>query len=98
MQEQDETRKQRLELMLEVQKEAVVAAALASEISFATHLVHCAMHCFSHTFLESKSSLVCLLAPVDPSQPGKSEMAVLAAKYTQVYSSHPQLPLTHLDV
>lgn len=39
MQEQDETRKQQLEMRLEIQKEAVVAAALAGELTLSADLM-----------------------------------------------------------
>ena len=63
MQEQDEMRKKRLEVMLETQKEAVVAAALASEsiiLVFVMQcivlcLVHCSMLCWIHR------SMLCLV-------------------------------------
>lgn len=38
MQEQDEMKKQQLEMRLEIQKEAVVAAALAGDIPSSTHM------------------------------------------------------------
>ena len=68
MQEQDEMRKKRLEVMLETQKEAVVAAALAGEISVSdavrralpeslqhASLIHCSMLCSSYR------SMLCLI-------------------------------------
>lgn len=63
MQEEDEMRKKRLEVMLETQKEAVVAAALAGEITMSTYLMQCRMLCLNHcsTLSLTHCSMLCLI-------------------------------------